>query len=99
MTQARALWWQGQWRCVRFCCWLPPPLPNDGGTSTGDLGLTDDQVEFFNENGYLVVPDFWTRDTCANLITRANEIVHDFEPATVSIFSTNEQVRMHLLQC
>lgn len=73
--------------------WCHGPAPQSEASSSGELGLSQDQVDFFNANGYLVVPDFWTRDTCDALIRRANEIVADFEPETVSVFSTNEQVR------
>jgi len=74
----------------RLILGCPNTVPDQ---ATQDVGLTRDQVEFFHENGYLVIEDFWTRETCDNLIKRANEIVEEFDPSTVSVFSTNEQVR------
>ena len=50
--------------------------------------------ERFNADGFLVLPDFVTADSCAELQQRANELVDGFDPReTVSIFSTHEQTR------
>lgn len=71
---------------------LFPAMPEHRRTFVQALGLTATQLEFFNENGYLEIPDFWTKETCDALIGRANTLVEDWEPEAVSVFSTNEQV-------
>lgn len=48
-------------------------------------------MELFHEQGYLAIPNFATPQECDDLKRRANEIVDDFDPDTVSIFSTTRQ--------
>jgi phytanoyl-CoA hydroxylase len=55
--------------------------------------LSADQVAAFERDGFLVVPDAVDPAFCDELIARATTIVDDFDPATVSIFSTQEQTR------
>jgi phytanoyl-CoA hydroxylase len=56
--------------------------------------LTSDQVASFERNGFLVVPDFVRRESCAALANAARDIVRDFVPSERrSIFTTNEQER------
>jgi phytanoyl-CoA hydroxylase len=55
--------------------------------------LSANQVAAFERDGFLVVPDAIDPAACDELIARAGEIVDDFDPATVSIFSTQEQTR------
>lgn len=57
------------------------------------MALSADQVAAFERDGFLVVPDAIDPAACDHLIARAGEIVDDFDPATVSIFSTQEQTR------
>lgn len=57
------------------------------------MALSADQVAAFERDGFLVVPDAIDPAACDQLIARAGEIVDDFDPATVSIFSTQEQTR------
>lgn len=47
----------------------------------------------WERDGFLVLPDAIDLDRCAELTSRAGEIVEAFDPATVSIFSTHEQTR------
>jgi phytanoyl-CoA hydroxylase len=47
----------------------------------------------FEDDGYLVLEGFVDTDACAELIERAEELVHDFVPEVVSIFTTHEQTR------
>lgn len=57
-------------------------------------GLTAEQIEFFEKNGYLTIPDFWTRETCDRLKRRAGEILEAFDvDSHRSVFTTNDQVR------
>jgi phytanoyl-CoA hydroxylase len=51
------------------------------------------QRECFDRDGFVVVPGFVPPSTCEALVARANALVDAFEPATISIFSTNEQTR------
>lgn len=53
--------------------------------------LTPEQETFFHTNGYLVVEGFASHEECATLRARAGSIVDAFDPATVSIFSCNDQ--------
>jgi phytanoyl-CoA hydroxylase len=59
----------------------------------GEL-LDSDQIASYHRDGFLVVPDFVSRDACAQLKARAEQILHDFDPdAHRSVFTTNEQSR------
>ena len=56
--------------------------------------LSQVEIELFEQNGYLVLEDFVSKDACEALSHRAPEIVDDFDPSeSVSIFTTNEQTR------
>jgi phytanoyl-CoA hydroxylase len=58
------------------------------------LALSLQQHERFTSDGFLVLPDFVTADSCAQLQQRANDLVTGFDPQeSVSIFSTQEQTR------
>ena len=43
--------------------------------------------------GYLVIPDYANAAECATLLKRLDELLKDFDPSTISIFSTKNQVR------
>ena len=53
--------------------------------------LTESQVNEYLTNGFLVVPDFVNEGTIQGMKSRAEEIVRDFNPTTISIFSTKDQ--------
>ena len=55
--------------------------------------LSAAQVAAYERDGFLVVPDAIPHAACDALIARAEQIVDDFDPSTVSIFSTKEQTR------
>jgi phytanoyl-CoA hydroxylase len=56
--------------------------------------LSTEQIESFDRDGFVVVPDFASSESCARLRTRALEIVDAWEPsAERSVFTTNEQER------
>lgn len=56
--------------------------------------LTSDQRAQFEQDGYLVLPDFKGLDQVARLRQRAAEIVDAFDPsANRPIFTTNDQLR------
>ena len=57
--------------------------------------LSDDQIERYHLDGFLVIEGFAGPDACAGLRERAIEIVEAFEPGERrSIFTTNEQERV-----
>ncbi|MDB4996560.1 MAG: Phytanoyl-CoA dioxygenase domain containing 1 [Myxococcaceae bacterium] len=47
----------------------------------------------YERDGFLVLERFLEPAACDALMARANELVHAFEPASISIFSTREQTR------
>jgi phytanoyl-CoA hydroxylase len=51
------------------------------------------QLADWERDGFLVVPGAADLDACRSLIARAEQIVAQFDPTTVSIFSTDEQTR------
>jgi phytanoyl-CoA hydroxylase len=58
------------------------------------MKLREEQLKFYDKNGFLVLPDFVSRASCDRLKRRAEELVAAFDPSeTVSIFSTREQTR------
>jgi len=58
------------------------------------LQLNSQQIDQFESDGFLVLPDFVTADACAALRQRADELVVQFDPGeAISIFSTQEQTR------
>ena len=58
------------------------------------MHLSQVEIELFEQDGYLVLEDFVSKDACEALSHRATEIVDAFDPSeSVSIFTTNEQTR------
>ena len=56
--------------------------------------LSAEQVESYERDGFLVLPDFVSTDACQRLRTRALEIVDAWQPSNErSVFTTNEQER------
>ena len=52
------------------------------------------ELNQYERDGFLVLPDFVSHAACDRLRVRAEELVRDFDPAgIVSIFSTREQTR------
>ena len=47
----------------------------------------------YERDGFLVLPDFVSREACARLIERAGTLVRELEPGPISIFTTHEQTR------
>jgi phytanoyl-CoA hydroxylase len=41
-------------------------------------GLTPEQLEFFNENGFLLIPDALSQDTVKELLSDTNTMLNDF---------------------
>jgi phytanoyl-CoA hydroxylase len=56
--------------------------------------LSAEQVESYERDGFLVLPDFVSTDACQRLRTRVLEIVDAWQPSNErSVFTTNEQER------
>ena len=56
--------------------------------------LNQEEIEKFEQDGFLVLKDFVSQDACEALSNQATEIVKAFDPAeSVSIFTTNKQTR------
>lgn len=41
-------------------------------------GLTPEQLAFFNENGYLLIPDALSQETVKQLVEDTNKMLNDF---------------------
>ncbi|XP_024379831.1 phytanoyl-CoA dioxygenase [Physcomitrium patens] len=56
-----------------------------------EQGLSQAQKDFYESEGYLVIPDYASPSECTTLIKRMDELLRDFDPTTFSIFSTTNQ--------
>src|SRR5262249_15518239 len=58
-------------------------------------GLTCQQIDSYERDGFLIVEDFVSEQECEQLRMRAQQLVAAFDPqGEVSIFSTQEQSRI-----
>lgn len=58
--------------------------------------LTTEQVNFFHENGYLVIENFWNEETVNGLKQRMSEILANCDESTSkTIFTTGEDQTSH----
>ncbi|HYW71984.1 MAG TPA: phytanoyl-CoA dioxygenase family protein [Pyrinomonadaceae bacterium] len=56
--------------------------------------MTQLELDQYERDGFLVLENFVPAEACDALRDRANQLVHDFDPAgVISIFSTREQTR------
>ncbi|KAK5075269.1 hypothetical protein LTS08_001648 [Lithohypha guttulata] len=64
----------------------------DAAVSNTVEGLTPAQVAFFHENGYLLVPDYLSKQTCENLLSKTHGMLADFSLADhpMTKFTTGE---------
>ncbi len=57
--------------------------------------LDDDQISRFDHDGFLVVEDFASKESCAALKAAAEDVVDRFQPPSrPSVFRTDEQTRV-----
>ena len=57
--------------------------------------ISDQQLNEYRDRGFLILEGFASESECDELRARAEEVVHEFDPAeVVSIFSTHEQNRL-----
>ena len=59
---------------------MEPPAP-----------LSNDQLQFWNENGYLVLPGFVERAQMEQMKERAHDIMRSVDSSVVSVFTTDRQ--------
>jgi len=60
----------------------------------GSYDLNQEEIEKFDQDGFLVLENFVSQDACESLSNQATEIVKAFDPAeSFSIFTTNKQTR------
>jgi phytanoyl-CoA hydroxylase len=43
------------------------------------LGLTSKQMSAFNRDGYLIIPNYLSQETCTNLLSKTNSLLTDFD--------------------
>jgi phytanoyl-CoA hydroxylase len=56
--------------------------------------MNSDELDQYEREGFLVLPNFVSQSSCDRLRVRAEELVRDFDPSgVVSVFSTREQMR------
>jgi hypothetical protein len=55
--------------------------------------LSEAQRAAYHRDGWLVVEGFADGGACDRLVRRSYELIDGFDPATVSVFTTDEQVR------
>ena len=67
---------------------ISPPPPADRTT-----GLTSEQLEFWDTNGYLLIPDALSSGTTKELLSEAYRMLNDFplEDHPMTKFSTGEK--------
>jgi phytanoyl-CoA hydroxylase len=46
--------------------------------ATTSIGLSDEQIRSFWDNGYLLVPDYLSQEQCTSLLSRINQMLTDF---------------------
>jgi phytanoyl-CoA hydroxylase len=57
--------------------------------------LTDEQIDAYHRDGFLVIEDFASREACAELAQRAVQLVQEWEPtAERTVFTTEQQERV-----
>ncbi|KAK5010675.1 hypothetical protein BJ546DRAFT_1003072 [Cryomyces antarcticus] len=67
----------------------PPPPPSYPSSTEG---LTSEQLKFWDENGYLLIPDALSPDTVSKLLAETGQMLNDFslEDHPMTKFSTGE---------
>ncbi len=55
--------------------------------------MNSPQIAAYERDGYLVLEDFVSTEACDELRARAEQLVREFDPSVISIFSTHEQTR------
>ncbi|MCO5604000.1 hypothetical protein L7F22_058157 [Adiantum nelumboides] len=53
--------------------------------------VTAERLAFYESEGYLVIEDFASQNECKQLMCHMEELVHEFDPSEVTIFSTKNR--------
>ena len=66
----------------------PPPA-----TESQDGGLSTEQIEFWDKNGYLLIPDALSQEQVSKLLSETNRMLNDFslDEHPMTRFSTGEK--------
>ena len=55
--------------------------------------LTQEQIEFFHENGYLVIKDYFPSNAVSDMRNRMNEILNEMDTSvSKTVFSTGVSI-------
>lgn len=56
------------------------------------LGLSKEQLKQYENDGFLVIPDFWTHEQVTQLKAASDALLQNYEPPSQggSVFSTDE---------
>jgi len=57
------------------------------------MSLNSDQINSYHQDGFLIIENFVSTVACDELRARAEQLVREFDPSVISIFSTHEQTR------
>jgi len=57
------------------------------------MALTAEQLARYDRDGYILIPDFFSKSSCDELRASANELVSNFQADEVVVFTTNEQAK------
>lgn len=66
------------------------PCFSDSGAAMA--GLNPEQVAQYERDGFLVIPNFTSKDEVDAMRKSAEEIVEAFQPSSFTVFSTKDQV-------
>jgi len=72
----------------------PAAIDTTSAAAAPGLGLTPDQLSFFRENGYLVIPDYLSRDEIDSLLIETHRLLDSFplESHPLTRFTTGDDV-------
>ena len=78
-------------RSSRFCVVMQLTTKSSRPTM---LAMNSEELQQYERDGFVVLKNFVSHEACDGLRARAEELVHDFDPAgVISIFSTRDQTR------
>ena len=61
-------------------------------TSNNSFTLTEEQVKFYNTNGFVAVPNAISSKNADALASRAKELAKQYDFKTISVFSTESVI-------
>lgn len=77
---------------------MAPTADSPLSSSATGLGLTSEQLEFWDTNGYLVIEDALTPETTTSLLNETKQMLNDFslDDHPMTRFSTGEGENKHV---